>query len=167
MVVEVPEAAPVVDAWRERTSSAKPSAGVPAHITILFPFVPAAGLDGAALDALRALAATFEPILYELGEARRFSGVLYLAPAPPEPFLDLTDAVVSAFPGYPPYEGAFDAVIPHVTAAEGPDHVLDVAEAEIVRALPLSCRAAELLLLEEVAPDPARWRDHTRFPLGP
>jgi len=119
-VVEVPEAASAVDRWRERTSYAKPSAGVPAHVTILFPFVPAARLDGAVVEALRAVAAVFEPIAYELRETRRFPGVLYLAPVPPEPFLALTDAVASAFPAYPPYEGAFDEVIPHVTAAEGP-----------------------------------------------
>lgn len=166
IVVEVPEAAAAIDGWRERTSNAKPSAGVPAHITILFPFVPALRLDGAVVEALRQLFASFEPIRYQLGEARRFPGVLYLAPDPPEPFVALTEAVVTAFPAHAPYEGVFGAVIPHVTAAEGQDEVLDGAEADIRRALPISCHARELLLLEEIELDPARWRDHMRFPLG-
>ena len=45
LVVEVPEAAAAVDGWRERTSPAKPSNGVPSHVTVLFPFVPAAEVD--------------------------------------------------------------------------------------------------------------------------
>ena len=106
LVVEVPEAAVAVDTWRERTSPAKPSKGVPAHVTILFPFVPAAELDDV-LDDLRALFARLPSFAFELRECRHFPGVLYLAPDPPDPFVALTEAVAAAYPAYPPYEGVF------------------------------------------------------------
>jgi len=41
-------------------------------------------------------------------EPRRFGDqVLYLAPAPDQPFRRLTDIIVREFPDYPPYGGAF------------------------------------------------------------
>ena len=42
--IAVPEAAVAVEEWLERTAYSKPSSGVPAHITISFPFVPAAAI---------------------------------------------------------------------------------------------------------------------------
>src|SRR5262249_20863154 len=42
VIVPVPEAAAAVDDWRERTCEAKPSTGVPPHVTLLVPFVAAA-----------------------------------------------------------------------------------------------------------------------------
>jgi hypothetical protein len=166
LVVEVSEAAPAVDGWRERTSAAKPSNGVPAHVTVLFPFVPAAEIDAELLAGLRALFEDHPPFRFELRECRRFPAVLYLAPEPPEPFVALTDAVAAAYPGYTPYEGAFDSIVPHLTAAEGEPAVLDRAERDIRRWLPLAAEARDVLLLAEVEPDLARWREHTRLPLA-
>ena len=45
IIVPVLEASDAVDRWREQTCSDKPSIGVPAHITLIFPFVPATQLD--------------------------------------------------------------------------------------------------------------------------
>ena len=61
LVVGVSEPAPIVDGWRERTCSDKPSIGVPAHVTLLFPFVPAERLDDRLLAELDALFARFDP----------------------------------------------------------------------------------------------------------
>ena len=166
LVVEVPEAAVAVDTWRERTSPAKPSKGVPAHVTILFPFVPAAELDDV-LDDLRALFARLPSFAFELRECRHFPGVLYLAPDPPDPFVALTEAVAAAYPAYPPYEGVFAEIVPHLTAAEGEHSVLARAEGEIRPLLPIPAEAREVVLLEEVDPELARWRTHSRLPLGP
>jgi 2'-5' RNA ligase len=166
LVVEVPEAAVAVDTWRERTSPAKPSKGVPAHVTILFPFVPAAELDDV-LDDLRALFARLPSFAFELRECRHFPGVLYLAPDPPDPFVALTEAVAAAYPAYPPYEGVFAEIVPHLTAAEGEHSVLARAEGEIRQLLPIPAEAREVVLLEEVDPELARWRTHSRLPLGP
>lgn len=45
LVVPVAAAAEVVDPWRELTCEDKPSNGVPAHITLLYPFLPAGAID--------------------------------------------------------------------------------------------------------------------------
>ena len=166
LIVEVPEAAEAVDGWRERTSAAKPSGGVPAHVTLLFPFVPAPEIDDALLAELRTLFGGFRAFTFELQRLQRLPSVLYLAPEPPEPFVHLTEALVASYPDYPPYDGIFDSIIPHVTVAEGEPEVLDEAERDIRQALPITARADEVTLIEEVEPDQARWQVRARIPLG-
>jgi 2'-5' RNA ligase len=168
LMVSVPEASGAVDAWRERTCADRPSSGVPAHVTILFPFVPAHEIDDALVDELRDLFAGFEPFSFELREPRRFPGVLYLAPEPSDVLLELIHAVAARYPGCPPYGGeiALDAVVPHLTVARGDAALLDEAEAEARRALPIATEARELLLLEEVEPDWGRWQGRAALPLG-
>ena len=166
LVVAVPEAAPVIDPWLERTATAKPSRGVPAHATILFPFVPAGAIDDVLLEDLAAIFARFSTFEFALRRTARFPEVLYLAPEPPERFVSLTATVVASFPDYPPYGGAFDSVVPHVTAAEGHSHVLAEAEANIAPMLPIAAEASDVLLLEEIEPDLGRWRTRAVIPLA-
>ncbi len=165
LIVAVPEVAAVVDRWRERTCYGKPSSGVPAHITILFPFVPPDSIDSTLIHDLRKLFGAFQSFAFELETTGRFPMVLYLAPDPSEPFVRLTEAVFEAHPDYPPYGGAFAATVPHLTAAEGDDEILSKAEADILPSLPIEAEAREVLLIEEVEPDSARWRERARLPL--
>jgi 2'-5' RNA ligase len=166
LVVAVPEAATTTEHWLERTAAAKPSRGVPAHVTILFPFVPAPSIDDSLLNALEALFARFDPFAFELRECRRFPAVLYLAPEPPEPFVALTEAVVVAYPDFLPYEGVFDSIVPHLTVAEGLPALLNRAEAEVRPRLPIRADAHEVLLLEEADPAAGEWGARARIPLG-
>jgi 2'-5' RNA ligase len=166
LIVAFPRASPIVDEWREQTCGAKPSAGVPPHVTILWPFVPAASIDDALTARLRRLFGSREPFIVEFRTTARFPGTLYLMPDPAEPLVELTRAVWEAYPEYPPYEGVFDAIEPHLTAAQGTDDVLDEAEADVRRRLPIVARVDEVLLIEEVEPDSARWRPRATFPLG-
>jgi hypothetical protein len=87
LIVAVPEAAALAEPWLERTCRAKPSTGVPAHITLLFPFVPAARIDPALIDDLRGLFGEFAAFRFALRRAERFPEVLYLATEPAEPFV--------------------------------------------------------------------------------
>ena len=165
LVVLVPEVAPVLEPWLERTVEAKPSHGIPAHATILYPFVPAQEIDDALLEDLAAIFARFPAFVFELSRLERFpEGVLYLAPEPPGPFRFLTEAVAAAYPPHPPYGGVFETVIPHVTAAEGENEILDAAEAGITPALPTAAEAHEVVLLEET--DMRRWQSRAVFPLA-
>jgi 2'-5' RNA ligase len=164
IVVPVPEAAPVVDGWRERTLLTKPSTGVPAHVTLDFPFVPAAELTEELVDGLRELFAAVEPFEFELRRTGRFPHTLYLAPEPAEPFVALVDRLRTAYPDFPPYGGRYEGVVPHLTVAEGEDAVLDEAEADVLRSLPLSAVAREALLLEETEPQWARWETRAQLP---
>jgi 2'-5' RNA ligase len=165
LIVEVPEAYPT-HAWLERTAAAKPSAGVPAHVTVLFPFVPAHAIDDALVDDLTELFAGHEPFAFELRECRHFPHVLYLAPEPEEPFRRLTESVAAAYPEHPPYGGVFEDVVPHLTVAEGDRETLLRAEGDVRQWLPLAAQADVVTLLEEVEPATGRWQARTTFALG-
>jgi hypothetical protein len=116
------------------------------------------------------LFASFAPFSFRLRGPRRFPGVLYLAPEPPDPFIRLTRLVHELWPAHPPYGGAFEGVIPHLTVAdcevpgacEDPDAVMDEVERAIVEAVPIEARAAEVWLMT----GDDRWTLRRRFLLG-
>jgi hypothetical protein len=54
LLAVVPEAEPVVGHWR-RCFDSFASAGVPAHVTVLVPFLDTDRIDAAVIDELRAL----------------------------------------------------------------------------------------------------------------
>ena len=110
------------------------------------------------MDDLRTLVGAFGSFTFELSRAARFPQVLYLAPEPAERFVRLTEAAWTAYPEFPPYEGAFDSIVPHLTVAEGETEILNQAEADIVQHLPIAARVREVVLFEEVEPDSARRR---------
>jgi hypothetical protein len=146
--------APAVDDWRERTCATKPSHGVPPHVTLLVPAPPD-------LDAAAAALAPFGPFDVAFARLDRFPGTLWLAPEPAEPFVHMTEALVAAFPGHQPYEGAFSGITPHLTVAQG-DGLAEV-ETALESRLPLRSRASSVVLFEQVAPD--RWRENDELPL--
>ena len=167
LVVLAPETEPVVGAHR---MTLDPSArrGVPAHLTVLFPFVPPATIDDAVLGALRAALAGVAPFTATLTRTGWFTDrVLYLAPEDPTPFVALTAAVVQAFPDQPPYGGRFAEVVPHLTVGEGaPPDTLCTAEADVARHLPITVPVTEVALLVGSAEDDS-WRVVHRYGLGP
>jgi 2'-5' RNA ligase len=154
-----------VDPWRERTCASKPSAGVPPHITLLFPFVPATEIDDALVAELEELVYAHEGFDVAFHETARFPGVLYLPPRPADPFRALTAELVARYPAFPPYEGAFAGDTPHLTVAQGDDDVLAAAAADIEPHLPLRTRIHEVMLMEEVEPDGQLWQARARLPL--
>jgi len=166
VIVAVPEAAELVDPWRERTCADRPSIGIPAHVTVLFPFVPAAELDAKVVSALTEVAADADAFDFALTRPGRFPDTLYLEPEPAEPFVRLTEGVHARFPEHPPYEGAFDTIVPHLTVASGEEALLDDVEQNVVPGLPIRARADEIVLLEEVEGDWGRWDVRERLPLG-
>jgi 2'-5' RNA ligase len=167
VIVPVLEASDAVDRWREQTCNDKPSIGVPAHITLIFPFVPARQLDQQIVGSLEQIVRETAPFEFELREAARFPMTLYLVPLPSAAFAQLTEAIVRQFPDYLPYGGAFDTIVPHLTVAHGDDPVLDEAEADVQHILPIKSIAREALLLEEVKADWGRWEVRARLPFAP
>ena len=145
---------PVVDDWRERTCTAKPSHGVAPHVTLLVPAPP--DLDGA-VTALTG----FSPFDVTFGWLERFPGTLWLAPEPTEPFVAMTEALGRQFPEHPPYDGMFETITPHLTVAQGDD--LEEAERALESHLPLRSRAASVVLFEQVEPD--QWREAAELAL--
>lgn len=150
-VVAVPEAEPVVAGLRERFD---PSAalGVPAHLTVLHPFMPPAQVTPQVLAHAASALPGLPPFEFLLARVERFPGVLYLAPEPAALFIALTEALVRAFPKYLPFGGAHEHIVPHLTVAQGDESTLHAAEAELHTALrehgPVRAQCRELCLLQ-------------------
>ena len=157
--------------WRRRFHAWSAERGIPAHLTILFPFVPASRVDGELLASLRALYAPVAPFAYELARVESFPGVAWLAPEPAAPFLDLIDATRAAFPDHPPYGDPTLEPVPHCTVGgdtgdEDDDRTLAAMLAELRDglgpSLPLACRAEAATLLVEQAD--GTWAGGPAFP---
>ena len=150
----MPEAEPAVGELRLQYDSSAPL-GVPAHITILFPFAPSETIDE---STIADLFARFRPFDFVLDSVERFDdSVVWLHPSPSAPFEDLIAAVWQRWPEYPPYEGEHDEPIPHLTVSETP---IDV-QVE----LPIACHAHEVTLIEQSEID-GRWSVRRVFQLG-
>ena len=165
LIVPVPEAETLVCAWREQYDDSART-GVPAHITLLYPFLPPEEIAPADLEQLTALFASAGPTPFRLVAARRFPrGVLYLAPEPDGFLRDLTERIWALYPRRPPYGGAFEHVVPHLTVAQAADQsLLDEVEAAVAPGLPIAAQATEAWLM--LQGDDDRWRAGHRFPLG-
>lgn len=152
LVLLVPEADPLVDGF--------------AHVTLLFPFVPAEELTPEILARVRAQLATTAALDLRFDRTGRFPGVAYLALADPAPVNALIATLAAAWPAYPPYGGVHREVIPHLTLARaepGDDAPLAAAEAAAAPHLPIRARVAAVTVLVEDAA--GRWRAHAHAPL--
>ena len=140
--------------------------GVPAHITILYPFVPVADLTPGTRHELVDLARNVPQFEITFRRVDRFPEVVYLAPEPVAPITSLMDRVVARYPAYPPYGGTIEVVIPHLTVTEAaPDQApLDEIAVEAQRALPFRHRATAIELLVEA--ENGRWHRRWSMPLG-
>jgi hypothetical protein len=140
LIVPVPEAAAYYDQGN----------GVPAHVTVLFPFVDGEAVDEAAVTAFVSRFPAFDFVLDRLEHFE--AGVAWLRPDPSAPFQDMTAAVWQRWPDHAPYEGEHDELIPHltVTREDAP--------------LPIAARATEVLLIEEGRD--GRWTTRLSIPLA-
>jgi hypothetical protein len=168
LVILVPEAEVVVGRLRRRYD---PSAavGMPAHITLNYPFLPGLPVDPGTIDRLKVLFSGFPPLRYALIEVRKFHDTVYLAPEPSEPFMDLIRAVGAQYPQSPPYGGMFAEVVPHLSLAQSEN----AAELEFVLRefapgsdgrLPIEAAANEVWLMDNRK---GRWAKRRAFRLGP
>ncbi|MGN6089435.1 MAG: 2'-5' RNA ligase family protein [Actinomycetales bacterium] len=164
----MPAVDPVVREYRRRYDRAA-TWGVPAHVTILYPFVPPDQIDSLVLGRLAHAAREVAAFDVTFASMSWFGeDVLWLAPAPAAPFQQLTAAVCAQFPGYLPYDGAHDEVVPHLTVGEsrfGSVAALRAAASELDAHLPVSQRVTELAVLTG-ADAPESWQVTARLPLG-
>jgi 2'-5' RNA ligase len=140
------------------------AAGVPAHVTILFPFLPSDALTPSARRTLAGIAATVPPFDVRFSRVERFPEVVWLAPDPDEPFRELTVRTAAAFPDHPPYEGLHDEVVPHMTVGTGTSRELDRLERLLETCPPVVDRVRALEVIVEDGTD--RWHPAWRIPLG-
>jgi 2'-5' RNA ligase len=166
LIVPVPAAEQLVGSCRWQLDRSA-QWGIPAHITLVYPFAPPETIDTGALSRLRALFSEAEPFAFALVEPRRFGDqVLYLAPSPDHPFRRLTETVTREFPEYKPYGGVFREVIPHLTIADGATlEQIAAAEAEVTPSLPIRSMAHEVWLMAG-REEEGSWAVVERFALG-
>lgn len=124
VIVPPPAVAAFADTLREQYLGIEYQL-VPAHITVMYPFVSpgtvASGPDAALLektrDDLRQACAEAAPFTITLDRYATFpnGGILYLALAEPTPVVALQERLLAAFPDYPPYSGQHAEFMPHLT----------------------------------------------------
>ena len=159
--VQVPVA---VNRLRDRMD---PSAaqGVPAHVTLIYPFMPVDMLKDDVRRRIEQIIASEPSFSFTLGSFGRWPNVVYLAPEPAEPFRRLTKALAAAFPDYPPYEGAHEVVVPHLTIAQDvPDDYYAAAEHALPALLPVRDIVREAWLIGHLPDQP--WHTLWRLPFG-
>lgn len=160
LVALFPELEPLLGPWRRRFTGDGPR-GMPPHVTLVFPFADSAEADDL-LEPLGRVFADFAAFELVLRQTARFPGLLFLRPEPAETFVAITEALVRAFPDFPPYRGEFAEIVPHVTVAQGDDEVLAATERQLEQQLPVRSRVERAWLVEDTA---GGWRRHTAFPL--
>ena len=166
VVVRIPQADDVVGPLRARLDPAA-ALGVPAHVTVLAPFVPPDGLDDGVLSKLADVVRSVPAFGVTFARVAWFGQeVVWLAPEPAGPFRALTKAVCAKFPGYPPYGGAIPDVVPHLTIGmDQPADVLARAGQAVEPALPVSA-TVEAVTLMQGSRDAGSWQIVAEFPLG-
>ena len=145
---------------RARFDPVGTAAGIPLHITLLFPF----GRDE---DGVSDFLGGWAPLRFSLTRVEEFPGVLWLAPEPDDELRARILELYARFPGWPPYGGEFPEPIPHATVGKVPEGSSQEEVGAVVRAaaaplLPAPFEAREAALLVETEPD--RWREARRLP---
>ena len=162
----VPAAEQLVGLYRDLFDPSA-AAGMPAHITLLYPFLAPGAIDDRVMDRLRHCFKGFLAFDFALTAPRRFPDrVLYLAVEPVEPFRRLTRAIWQAFPQTPPYGGRYPTIVPHLTIADRQQALrLDEIGRGFDEAsrgkLPINAHATEAALLDNRS---GRWRQCAGFP---
>ena len=113
---------------RERYDVESFKSNVPAHITLLYPFVPPEQLE-TAIEELNRLCAGIPPFNVTLDHYGTFDGAIFLEPSDPEPIVQLHQLLSQGFLEYPVYGGEHGTELhPHLTLArfddpEGADNI--------------------------------------------
>jgi 2'-5' RNA ligase len=165
LIIEVPEAEPAVRHHREHLDANAPL-GIPAHITVLFPFMPPETIDPSALTRLGELFADVSRFRFRLDHTDWFGDdVLWLGPQDPRPFRDLTQRVFRAYPSFPPFGGRFDDVVPHLTIGHGhPMNDLRTAEDSVQARLPIEASVTAVTLMTQQSAE-GHWSETATFTL--
>jgi len=169
LLLPVPAAEAAVGPHRARLDASARD-GVPAHITVLYPFLPPGGIGPAVLAELRRLFAAVPRFSFTLDRVRWFDqSVVWLGPSDESRFRALIDLAGGAYPSCPPYGGVYEDVVPHLTIGDRGGQAELQAAAEAVRPLlPIVTEATRVILM--AGPDPRRepgpWQTMASFPLG-
>ena len=161
----VPEAEPIVHAWR---STGDPSAarGVPAHVTLLTPFLPGDQIDAGVLGELAWFFAGVDAFRVRFSAIGCFDdeGVVFLEPDGVA-LDELAEALALRWPETPPYGGKHEHPHAHLTVVHTADGELrSRAGAAVERRLPLEVLVEHAALW--VCDERGHWSERATFPFG-
>ena len=164
LVALIDAAESVVGRWR---ADLDPSArrGMPAHVTILYPWIPLGELTADDESDLAALIKAVPSFDVSLNDIQRFPQTLWLAPYPADPFVRLTMDVEKRWPAYEPYSGRFQNVEPHLSIGDAVDpDALGHVVADVAPQLPIDARITEISLMAH--DEDGNWYLRRAYPLG-
>ena len=142
------------------------AAGIPPHLTLMFPFLPPPDLTGPKIDELQRLIKRAKSFDYRLTRVSEFEqGVVYLAPEPAAPFVALTREIGRHFELLP-FGGEFgEEPVAHLTVAvqASPSVRKEIGD-KLGPALPISLHAVEAWLM--AGSHKAGWKVIRRMRLG-
>jgi len=161
IIIPIPEVEPIVGPLRLQYDGTA-RLGVPAHITVLYPFRPVQAVIGE-IEVLRAVCGSIERFPFSFTEVRRFSATSYLCPDKSEAFVQVITKFAERWPDCKPYSGTHTDIVPHLTVADCVDVKTMVAvEGSLRHQLPLRCIATEIWLL--TSNDGGVWSRRGVFP---
>ena len=163
ILLAVPEAEHLVGALRLE-GDASAAQGVPAHVTLLYPFVP--DPDVGVVEELRFFFEHVDNFPLTFSSVGQWPEVVYLALDEAPEVHGLIAALARRWPQHPPYGGIFalEDVVPHLTVVDTPDAALrERAAAEVARGLPVRSMAREASLWVQ---GDQGWREVASFPLA-
>ncbi|MEU7385069.1 MULTISPECIES: 2'-5' RNA ligase family protein [unclassified Streptomyces] len=169
IIVPVSEAEVVVGPYR-RVLDHTASWPVPAHVTVLYPFVAPDRITESVIDDVRACLVTVPTFTCMFSHVGWFGqDVVWLAPDPDASFRALTEVVVRRFPECLPYRGAHPDPTPHLTV--GSTRLADLdgmqrAATDLRAKLPIHARI-DCVRLIAGADTPGSWRTVSEFALPP
>ncbi len=137
--------------------------GIPAHITVLYPFIPPTKTTRQTREELAQLAAETDCFSATITTLARYEITTYLDLEPEAPIHALTHRIFKHWPSYPPY-GDIDLYIqPHMALAQGviPSDV----EASALPHLPVEAEITHLTVM--VRRWSGRWKVDSQLPLRP
>ena len=166
IVIPFPEVDDVVDSWRRLLDPAQVR-GIPAHVTVLFPFVHPTDLSTDVLNVLEAHFSKASSFNVVFDSTAWFENrVVYLEPKPEQQFRTMTKQLLRAFPSCLPYGGKFADPIPHLTLGDGaPLESLLKAEVAVRDRFPIETKAKVAWLMTG-GMGPSSWSLRQNFPFG-
>ena len=140
-----------------RASVAEARRGLPAHLTMLYPFVEPAALRPDVRAAIATVVSRHASIPYAMIGPRHWPNVTYAGVEPADPFIRLQADLAAAFPAFPIYrEPPGFRFEPHITIAEGPG--ADRSRVVADRAWASLPAAGQATRLEVIADDGTGWK---------
>lgn len=167
VIVPIPQAESAVATLRARLDRAA-GWGVPAHVTVLYPFLPPEQIDDVVLAKLSAAVRSVPRFDVAFTHVDWFDDrVVWLAPDPDAPFRALTEAVCKEYPQTLPYGGAFPDVVPHLTVGDSDTPEALRRAADVLRdQLPITAAVDAVQVLCGTN-EQASWRSIAELVLGP